>query len=86
MVPVPRRGVFKRVDGLDRARAITGIEEIVITAKPDQVLVPLPEGSSYPGFIFARGETPEAVDRALRLAHSTLRWVVERAIDVRTRN
>lgn len=84
MIPVPRRGIFKRVDGLERARAIPGVEEIVITAKRDQHLVPLPEGSSYPGFIFARADTPDAVDRALRLAHATLEWVVDRVIDVKT--
>jgi hypothetical protein len=82
MIPVPRRGIFKRVDGLARARAIPGIEDIVITAKRDQHLVPLPEGSSYPGFIFARGETPEKVERALRLAHAALEWVVDRVIEV----
>ena len=84
MIPVPRRGIFKRVERLDRARAVPGVEDIVITAKPDQRLVPLPEGSSYPGFIFARGDTPEVVERALRLAHATLQWVVEREIEVRT--
>ena len=82
MIPVPRRGVFKRVEGLDEARAIAGIEDIVITAKPDQMLVPLPEGASYPGFIFARGDSARQVESALREADRTLRWVVERPVEV----
>lgn len=82
MIPVPRRGVFKRVDGLEQARAIAGIDEIVITAKPDQMLVPLPEGASYPGFIFARGESARQVEAALREAYRALRWVVERPVEL----
>ena len=39
-----------------------------------QLLVPLPEGSSYLGFIFARGESPEAVEQALRRSHAELRF------------
>lgn len=82
MIPVPARGQFKRVEGLDAARAIEGIEDVVITARPDQMLVPLPEGASYPGFIFARAATPERAEAALREAHAKLNWVIERTIHV----
>ena len=37
----------------------------IVTAKAGQRLVPLPEGSSYLGFIFARGETPGEVESCL---------------------
>jgi hypothetical protein len=82
MIPVPRRGYLKRVDGVDAARRLPGVEDVIITAKPGQMLVPLPEGASYPGFIFARGDTPRQVENALRDAHATLSWVVERPVDV----
>ena len=39
-------------------------------------LVPLPEGDSYLGFIFARGETPDEVEAALRAAHACLRFEI----------
>jgi len=39
--------------------------------------VPLPEGASYLGFIFARGETAAAVERALRNAHRALSFDVD---------
>jgi hypothetical protein len=39
--------------------------------------VPLPEGASYLGFIFAHGETPADVERALRQAHACLRFVID---------
>src|SRR5207245_590031 len=52
------------------------IEEVQITAHPGERLIPFPEGSRYPGFIFARGETPAAVETALREAHSRLTFVI----------
>ena len=72
MIPIPGRGVYRGVSGIDDARLIEGIEDVTITAKADQRLVPLPEGASYLGFIFAHGEKAEAVERALREAHARL--------------
>ena len=82
MIPIPHRGVFRHVDGLDEARAVAGIDDIRVTAKPDQLLVPLPEGASYLGFIFARADRPEAVARALRAAHGHLRFTIDHEIPV----
>ncbi len=76
MIPIPRRGVFRGTSGLDAARAVEDIEDIRITAKLDQVLVPLPEGASYLGFIFARAADTRAVDRALRAAHARLAFTI----------
>jgi len=42
-------------------------------------VVPLPEGWQYLGFIFARADTPVAVERALREAHARLRFDIEQA-------
>jgi hypothetical protein len=58
------------------------VEDVRITAKPDTTLVPLPEGKSYLGFIFARGREPADVDRALRDAHAQLEFRVERELAV----
>ena len=80
MIPIPRRGIYKGVDGVEAARDVPGIEEIRITAKPDQPLVPLPEGRSYLGFIFARAATSEEVEAALRQAHRRLQFQVDRAL------
>src|SRR5216117_2363841 len=76
MIPVPGAGVVREVRGVDAARAVPLVEEIVITTHPGQTLVPWPEGSRYPGFIFARGETPEAVEAALRAAHASLEFLL----------
>jgi ATP-grasp domain-containing protein/L-aminoacid ligase-like protein len=77
MIPIPAPGVYRGVSGVDDAKAVTGIDGIAITAKTDQILVPLPEGASYLGFIFARGDTTAAVDRALREAHTRLQFAIE---------
>ena len=53
---------------------------MIITAKQGQKLIPLPEGASYLGFIFARGDSPEAVDRALRSSHRQLRFEIATAL------
>ncbi len=82
MIPIPREGVYEDVGGLDEARSAPGVEDVIITAKQGQKLMPLPEGNSYLGFIFARGETPEAVERALRASHERLRFEVATALPV----
>ena len=69
-------------DGVDEARAVAGIDDVRITAKTDQLLVPLPEGASYLGFIFARGDAPGEVERALRAAHARLRFAIDPEIPV----
>jgi len=38
-------------------------------------IIPLHEGASYLGFIFARGRTPEFAEQALRQAHRELRII-----------
>jgi hypothetical protein len=76
MIPVPGAGVLREVRGVDAARAVPLVEEVAIIAHPGQELVPWPEGARYPGFIFARGATPEAVEAALRAAHRRLQFVL----------
>ncbi|MCW5848701.1 MAG: ATP-grasp domain-containing protein [Anaerolineae bacterium] len=76
MIPMPGAGVLKGVTGLDDARAVPGIEEIDITIAVNHPVVPLPEGSSYLGFIFARGERPDEVEAALREAHRRLHFTI----------
>ena len=82
MIPIPCGGIYKGVEGEREARAVADIVDLQITAKPDATVVPLPEGKSYLGFIFARATTPLAVEQALRAAHARLRFSIDRAIDV----
>jgi biotin carboxylase len=82
MIPIPKAGFYKEAQGIDDARAVSGVEDVVITAKEFQKLVPLPEGSSYLGFIFARGASPDFVEDALRQAHAKLHFTISTALPV----
>jgi biotin carboxylase len=82
MIPIPREGIYVNIQGLEDARSIAGVEEVIITAKEGQKLVPLPEGNSYLGFIFARGTTPFEVERALRDSHAKLSFEIAAALPV----
>jgi hypothetical protein len=76
MIPISEPGILRRVEGIIRARAVPFIEDIVISIREGYELVPLPEGGSYLGFMFAHAPTPEQAEAALRQAHDELRIVV----------
>jgi biotin carboxylase len=84
MLPIPHGGVLREVKGQEEARGVPGIEELAITMEPGQVLVPLPEGTRYLGFLIARGPTPESVETALREAHRRLEFLIEARITQQT--
>jgi biotin carboxylase len=77
MMPIPGAGLLRGVAGVADAEKVPGIEEIQISARLNYPLVPLPEGDSYLGFMFARGETPDAVEAALRESFRRLRFDIE---------
>ena len=77
MLPIPRRGVLRAVDGQEAARRVPGIVGLTITMALGQEVVPLPEGVQYLGFLFARGDTPAEVEFALRRAHQCLSFTIE---------
>ena len=77
MIPIPGAGVLREVRGVVESKAVPLVEDVQITAHPGERLVPFPEGSRYPGFIFARGATPGAVEAALRESHRRLTFVLE---------
>jgi biotin carboxylase len=76
MIPIPGAGILTGFAGVEAARAVPGVEDVVISVRPGEKLVPLPEGSSYLGFIFARGESPAPVEAALRAAHARLSFSI----------
>ena len=76
MIPVPKAGILGEVRGKTAAYRVDGIVEVNITIPIGGEVVPLPEGARYLGFIFARAETPEMVEKALREAHRQLEFVI----------
>lgn len=82
MIPIPKRGIFKRVDGVEDARQVVYVEDVRMTAKVDQLLEPLPEAGSYLGFIFARAPRPQDAEGAVREAHRRLTLAIDPAIAI----
>ena len=74
MIPVPESGILEKVEGAEGARRVPGVTELEITARWRDYIAAWPEGSSYLGFLFARGETPAEVENALREGHAKLNF------------
>ena len=77
MLPIPRAGILEEVRGLDDARRVPCVEGVTISLHRGAVVVPLPEGHSYLGFVFARAESADRVETALREAHRCLEFVIQ---------
>ncbi|HTN54409.1 MAG TPA: ATP-grasp domain-containing protein, partial [Anaeromyxobacter sp.] len=84
MLPIPRSGILHGVAGIEAARAVPGVEDVVITVPEGHEVVPLPEGDSYLGFLFARGERPEEVEASLREGHRRLAFDIRAPLPVAT--
>jgi biotin carboxylase len=82
MMPIPARGIFESVRGLDEALAVKGITGIRVTATPGQIVAPPPEGAGYLGFIFARGRASAHVVAALRGALSQLEIRIAHSVNL----
>jgi hypothetical protein len=82
MIPIPRRGIFRGVEGTAAAGEVPHVDDVRVTAKMEQLLLPLPEGASYLGFIFARAGCSADVETALRAAHARLHFEIAPEIPV----
>lgn len=82
MIPVPKSGVLEGVAGEEAARSVPDITELTITARLHDAIAAWPEGSSYLGFLFARADTPEKVEQALREAHEKLAFKIAPSLPV----
>ena len=76
MIPIPKAGMLKRVEGLLDAQRVPFIEDINIQVREGHELIPLPEGASYLGFIFSRAPSAQQAEQALRAAHACLQFVI----------
>ncbi len=83
MIPVPKSGILERVEGQFDAEKISDIESIFITARLHDYIAAWPEGNSYLGFIFARAETPQEAEAALRESHAKLNFVLTPRLPVK---
>ena len=77
MLPMREAGQLRAITGVEAARAVPGINDVIIEVRPGEQLVPLPEGDRYLGFLFARGLGPRDVEQALRSAAAKIRVELE---------
>jgi biotin carboxylase len=82
MIPVPHSGVLENICGEEQAREVLGISELLITARLHDFIAAWPEGSSYLGFLFARGKTAAETEQALRTAHKELEFDITQRLPV----
>jgi L-amino acid ligase C-terminal domain 2 len=74
MIPIPRRGIYRGLEGLAAAQSVRGVTGVAITVEPGEIIAPPPDGASYLGFIFARAASPADAEIALRSAHRRLHF------------
>jgi hypothetical protein len=82
MIPIPAAGILTGVAGEADAAATPHVTGVEISAPIGGRIVPLPEGASYLGFIFARAADPATVEAALRAAHARLHFAIKPEIPV----
>ncbi|HHJ36067.1 MAG TPA: ATP-grasp domain-containing protein [Gammaproteobacteria bacterium] len=75
MIPIRKKGLLKRVEGLLAAKKTEHIDKIDIIIREGHELVPLPEGNQYLGYIFAHAKTPAQVTAAIREAYACLSFI-----------
>lgn len=82
MIPIPAAGIYQGVAGVEQAQSVPGVEDVIITAKVGQKILPLPEGASYLGFVFARGDSADQVENSLRDAHGCMSFEIAKQLPV----
>lgn len=82
MIPVPASGVLEGVEGEEAARATPNVTELHITARLHDYIAAWPGGAGYLGFLFARAETANEVEAALRAGHGKLRFTIRERLAV----
>ena len=77
MIPIPKAGILTAVEGIEDAKVVDGIEDVIITIPNGQDVLPMPFGGRYLGFIFARADMPEEAEAAIREAHDRLSITID---------
>jgi hypothetical protein len=76
MIPIPQAGILQEVNGLAEASFVPGIEQVVISARLGQNVVPLPEGSLYSDSSLPELSRRRPSRTALRAAHARMEFLI----------
>lgn len=69
----PKAGRVARIEGLETARAVPGVEEILVSLQPGDVVPDTTSSAARAAMILATGETPDAAREAARRAAAAIR-------------
>ncbi len=72
MLPVHRSGRVIAVRGVEWARAVKGVTDVVMTVGVGEDVDALPAGDRYLGFVFARAASADEVEAVLRAAWASV--------------
>ena len=74
---LPRPGRIQSIAGVDRAKAITGVAEVIVTVKPGDVIHPPHHSGSYAGTVMAVADTRKLAEARCREAEGLIRIETE---------
>ena len=77
MIPIRQGGVLKRIEGITDALQTPHVCDLEIHINIGYEMIPLPEGASYLGFIFAQAPDAEQTYTALKQAYQQLKFVTQ---------
>ena len=77
MIPIPRSGVYRRVDGVEDGERGAGRRGGADHGEARSAAAGAAGRGEYLGFIFARAATPAEAERAVREAHARLQFTID---------
>lgn len=80
MLPVPAAGVVRAIAGVDEARSVPRVTDVEITARVGDRVMPLPEGNTYMGFVFAEAPGADEVVASLQRAARAVEFDIGRRL------
>lgn len=78
--PTAGDGVLTAVEGLDEVRALPGVADVEVVARPGDPVRPFTQSGNKLGYLVVTGPTPAAAEATLGRALSTLRLVITEGV------
>lgn len=70
-------GIFKEIKGIDEARSINGVEDVIVYAHPGKQIGNLTDNTQIPGVIIASGRDKDELFRIFREAENKIKIVTK---------
>jgi len=77
VLSAPEPGKLTAIEGLDAAREVPGVADIILAVQPGEHVVPYTRAGAKLGYVLASGDSAERVEATFAEVDHTLRFVVE---------